>query len=157
MTTLELIRDGMETAINAITPTCPPATPFRPERGMYHFPTWAAENRPGALRRYRIREVGDFEKIGAVDSVIDLLTAELEIMVAYPKSVFGGMDNTVKETIECDRCDIDFAIGIAASGNYVSGQHLSARQLAETDDDPDLSVAFSRMVYRVEYRKAVLA
>jgi len=128
-TTVELVRDGMISAVHGLTPELLADTRFRVNRAVFDFEDWCENHANACFRRFQIKDLGGYEPPQISDHIIESLESELQVLVAYPMALitkFGAEgERDMYDLVRSDMHLIDGAIGHrgGAKGNYVSGQH----------------------------------
>ena len=135
-TTLGAIRENIEAIVLALTPTTRPESPYRRYRGDMDFREYAQGSTSGAVREFDVRRPpgDDVDTPEVSDAVIELTTARLELLIAYPRlwawassadaPDLGGMEDVIDE----DRRQIAVSrsgIGVQALGSLIPVQQTS--------------------------------
>lgn len=128
-TTIETIRDALETQIAAIEPSTASGVPLRLSRGDEDFRAWAQGNPAACLRRYTIEQEGETEEGEIRTGSVEEFRVALTIVAAYPH-MFGayasaGLENyqDVLDMIEEDAESIQSVAGMTGNANYPAGSH----------------------------------
>ena len=158
-TSLETIRENMETQMEALTPTKLAQVPFRVARGMGDFETWAEKENTACLRRYMILDNTNDDGPQTTDTLIEYREGLFDVVIAYPKTMGTYGAQNIQDADDLIRADIEqldgvSGIGLVSYGSYVSGQHRSDIIGREIDRDGE-SVIFARLSVAVEYYRSV--
>ncbi len=158
VTTLTIIREKQEDAIEALTPDSLSSDKFRIERAEIDFKEWCEANPTSCFRRFSIDDTSDYVPPAVVDHDIDIVDARLDFLIAYPKldSMYGTTGNQDREDIMSEDMHlINDAIGERGARNYVAGQHRALASTKEFDDPGDDSpVIYVHLVYEIMFNRA---
>lgn len=111
--TVAAIRDTMTTAISALLPHSLQGNPFKLHRQHGDFRAWAEQNPGGAFRQFSVRGSGTIAPPEVTNTDVELVSTEIECVVAYPMDFRGGpkMVHDRDDLIESDLRQIDNTIG----------------------------------------------
>lgn len=154
-TTIETIRENMETLIHALTPTSHAQVKFRVERGEVPFREWCQANPTASFRRYAIEQTGRSEPGEVTNLDIEEVRTELEIMVAYPKEWgrYGPQNiQDLRDTLDADAMQLRNAVGHKGNADWVAGQHDARDSHVFEDGSP---VAFLVITLDTAYYRSM--
>lgn len=153
-TTAKLIRQQQASLISALTPGSLSGVAFEEYDLSELFEDWADTNAGACLRLFYIEDQNTYEVPLISDGATEQVETDFAVQVAYPKdSRYGSASrNDTMDIIEADRLQIDYAIGLCGSANYVSGQNgalATGHEVLEQDNSWILSIN-----YRVTFSRA---
>lgn len=123
-TTIEAIRENMETLIHALTPSQIARTKFKVERGEMQFRDWAEAQKQASFRRYSFDQIGVVETGEVSNLDVEEVYTQLRLTVAYPNDYRYGRENKEDrhDVIEADAMQLRNTIGSKGYGSWVPGQ-----------------------------------
>lgn len=135
-TTAKLIRNKQSTLISALSPDDLRGVSFREYDRSEPFAEWADANPRACLRKFYIEDLSTYETPLISDAQIEQVQTTFRVQVAYPKDSRYGISNRADamDLINADRHDIDHAIGLRGSADYVSGQHSAVADTKEVEE-----------------------
>lgn len=129
-TTFETIRDAQIATLQALTPSVRADQRFVKHREG-DFMGWVTANAAACWRRFQIVQNYDIAQGPTSDGSLESCAHTMELRVAYPMQ-FGkyGMENErdLDDAIASDLHQIDAAIGLNGSANFVTNQDLCQKQ-----------------------------
>ena len=155
-TTLEAIRNQQVSTLEGLTPTSDTSVKYEAHREETAFGDFIEDRPDASLRRFSIIYAGTIEPAEVHDEQVRREHVAQSLEIAYPKQ-WGryGSENIrdAEDLIMEDKRQIEDAIGIAGSSNYVSGQYLTevvGHEIADGDavlvSTFDLETRFYRSV-----------
>ena len=128
-TTSAAIRNRMLTVVEALTPATQSGVRFLRHREEIDFRAWADAHPEACLRRFAVRDLGDYRPALISNTDVELRRALFEVVLAYPLNYrFGSGANLlgVEDVIDQDMHQVEHAVGLRGYANFTAATGAEA-------------------------------